>query len=266
MNVHILHTGKVLIDQALAYQEKGLHPAPYTGWFRSRHKKRWVPVSTYLIEHPKGLILVDTGWNEAIRGNQKTHLGRLAYSMFRGNLPEGQSIREQLHQLGYQATDLDYVLLTHLHADHVSGLSHVSEAKKILISDIEWKAAQWNLSYNAKMWKDIPVATFSFSSGRRGPYQKEYDLLGDGSVLLIYTPGHSKGQYSVLVQTEKKSLLLASDTGYSDLSWKQVVLPGITTNQKQARQTLEWVRSMENKVDRIIVNHDVDIQPQVIHL
>jgi N-acyl homoserine lactone hydrolase len=71
MKVHVLNTGKVYIDRALAYKEKTLHPIPFTGWLRGKTKKMWVPVSSYLIEHPKGLILVDTGWHEEIRFNQK---------------------------------------------------------------------------------------------------------------------------------------------------------------------------------------------------
>ncbi|WP_245975471.1 hypothetical protein [Oceanobacillus chungangensis] len=69
MKVHILHTGKVHIDEALAYKKKSLHPIPYTGWLRGEEKKMWVPVSSYLIDHPKGLILVDTGWHEEMRTN-----------------------------------------------------------------------------------------------------------------------------------------------------------------------------------------------------
>ncbi|MDP4171059.1 MAG: MBL fold metallo-hydrolase, partial [Bacillota bacterium] len=129
MKVHVWHTGEVYIDQALAYREKGIHPMPYTGWLRGNEKKMWVPVSSYLIEHPKGLILVDTGWHEEMRTNQKKHLGRLAYSMFKGKLQSGDSISEKLNHFGVTSKEIDYVLLTHLHSDHVSGLKHVQDAK-----------------------------------------------------------------------------------------------------------------------------------------
>jgi N-acyl homoserine lactone hydrolase len=56
MKVHVWHTGNVYIDQALAFREKSFHPVPYSGWLRGKSKKRWVPVSSYLIEHPKGRI------------------------------------------------------------------------------------------------------------------------------------------------------------------------------------------------------------------
>ncbi|MFD0048277.1 MBL fold metallo-hydrolase [Actinomycetes bacterium NPDC127524] len=136
----IWHTGRVYIDQALAFRERGVHPIPYSGWFRGESKKMWVPVSAYLIEHPKGLVLVDTGWNEEIRINQKKHLGRLAYSMFRGELPHGESIAEKLNFMGIKSSEIDFVLLTHLHSDHVSGLSHLQDAKKYI--QVNWSGRQ----------------------------------------------------------------------------------------------------------------------------
>src|SRR5690554_3435536 len=160
MKVHVLHTGKVYIDKALAYKEKSLHPMPYTGWLRGEEKKMWVPVSSYLIEHPKGLILVDTGWHEEMRTNQKKHLGRLAYSMYRGELREGDSIIDKLNTLGVKSNDIDFVLLTHLHSDHVSGLKHLLDAKKILTSELEWKAANKKMGYIKSMWKGVPIETF----------------------------------------------------------------------------------------------------------
>ncbi|QQK77031.1 N-acyl homoserine lactonase family protein [Salicibibacter cibarius] len=266
MKIHILHTGEVLIDRALAYKESTLHPMPFTGWFRGKSKSLWAPVSIYLIEHSKGYILVDTGWHEDIRNNQKEHLGRLINSMFKGDLPEGESVPEHLKRVGVHVRDLEYVLLTHLHADHVSGLSHVAGAKNILVSNIEWKDAQNNINYNSKMWEGVNVNTFAFDKNTARPFKMEYDLFGDQSVVLVYTPGHTKGMFSVLLQSKNKRILLASDVGYSPHSWKNLVYPGITSNKKQAIQSLEWLKSIEGYIDQIIVNHDRNIQPQTIEL
>lgn len=216
MKVHVLHTGKVYIDRALAYKEKTLHPIPFTGWLRGKTKKMWVPVSSYLIEHPKGLILVDTGWHEEIRFNQKKHLGSLAYSMFKGDLPEGDSIAEKLDSLGIKSKDLDFVILTHLHSDHVSGLKHVQDAKKILTNEIEWKAAHKRIGYIKSMWNGVSIDTFSLTNIPYGPYKKGYDLFGDESLYLVHTPGHSDGMVSILVKMRNGWLVLASDVGYSE--------------------------------------------------
>jgi N-acyl homoserine lactone hydrolase len=266
MRVHIIHTGKVYIDQALAYKEKGLHPIPYTGWLRGKSKKIWVPVSSYLIEHPKGLILVDTGWHEEIRRDQKNHLGRLAYSMYKGMLPEGESIAEKLESLGIKDNQLDFVLLTHLHSDHVSGLQHVHGAKKILTSEIEWKAAHKRVGYIKSMWQGISIETFSLMSIPFGPYKMGYDLFQDGSLYLVHTPGHTDGMFSVLIKMPKGWLVLASDVGYAEKSWKELILPGVTTDKNAARLSLEWIKSFSEREDciQVIANHDSEIRPKII--
>jgi N-acyl homoserine lactone hydrolase len=265
MKVHVLHTGKVYIDRALAFKENSFHPMPFTGWFRGKTKKMWVPVSTYLIEHPKGLILVDTGWHQEIRMNQRKHLGILAHSMFKGDLPEGDSIAEQLNTLGIKSSELDFVLLTHLHSDHVSGLKHVQDAKRILTSEIEWKSAHKRAGYIKSMWRNIPIKTFKFTDIPHGPLKKGYDLFSDDSLYLVHTPGHSDGMFSILVKMNNGWLVLASDVGYSEKSWKEMILPGVTTDKKAAYLSLEWLKDFSNKKDciRVIANHDSAIKPQI---
>ncbi|WP_267643948.1 hypothetical protein [Haloarchaeobius amylolyticus] len=64
VTVEVLRTGSVSIDRALAYEEATRHPMPETGWFRPADARRWVPVSAYLLTHPEGTVLVDTGGTE----------------------------------------------------------------------------------------------------------------------------------------------------------------------------------------------------------
>ncbi|MCM3124387.1 MULTISPECIES: N-acyl homoserine lactonase family protein [unclassified Mesobacillus] len=266
MKVHIMHTGMVYIDRALAFKEKSLHPIPYSGWLRGESKKMWVPVSSYLIEHPNGLILVDTGWHDEIRTAQKRHLGRLASSMFKGDLPEGDSIAEKLEHMGIKSKDIDFVLLTHLHSDHVSGLRHVQDAKKILTSEIEWKAAHKRAGYIKSMWSGIPIETFQQKNIPYGPFNKGLDLYVDGSLYLVHTPGHSEGMFSVLVKSNNGWLLLVSDVGYAEKSWKEMILPGLTIDKKTAQKSLEWVKDFSSKTDtiRVIANHDPAIKQEII--
>jgi N-acyl homoserine lactone hydrolase len=209
---------------------------------------------------------VDTGWHEDMRTNPKRHLGWFSNAMFQGKLPPGQSVKEKLAALGLQDSDLDYVLLTHLHSDHVSGVSHVRSAKRILASELEWKAASRDFGYIRSMWLGVPIETISLETIPFGPYNRGFDLFQDGSVYLVHTPGHSKGQFSVMVATSNGWVLIVADVGYGQRSWKEFVLPGLTTNKEEARRSLQWVSDFSKRNDcRIVLaNHDPEVIPHII--
>jgi len=264
--IRILHTGSVRIDRALAYRERTLHPMPYTGWLRPQSARLTVPVSAYLVEHSRGPVLIDTGWHTDMRLDQRQHLGFLASTMFQGELPEGAAIHEQLAKLGIGERDLEAVVLTHLHADHASGLKHVAGAKRILVSELEVAAAQRSLGYSRAMWRGVRMDRFRLMPVPFGPYGLGLDLFEDGSLYLVHTPGHSRGQLSVLVQLSGGWVLLASDVGYSSRSWGEMLLPGVTDNREEAECSLRWVRDFSSRPDclGVYANHDPDVLPSVI--
>lgn len=70
IKIHVLHTGTVIVDEALPFHHDYDAPLAWIGLFRSKEHIIQIPVSSYLIEHPKGLILVDTGWNTVNRDHQ----------------------------------------------------------------------------------------------------------------------------------------------------------------------------------------------------
>lgn len=263
--VHVLQTGAVNIDRALAFRERTWHPAPYTGWFRPKSKRAWVPVSTYLIEHPEGPVLVDTGWHTDVRSNQRAHLGLLASSMYWGRLPEGKAIYEQLSGLGVSPADLRAVVLSHLHSDHVSGLEHVADAEEILVSRPEWDARN-DFGYIPSMWDGIEIDSFELEDIPFGPFETGLDLFGDGAIYLVYTPGHSQGHVSVLANTASGWVLLAGDVGYASRSWEEGILPGVTTSDEEMAASLDWVSEFAAREDCVaaLANHDPEVSPVTI--
>lgn len=269
IKLHVLHCGQVQVDIALPFQQKTMNPIAFTGLLRSKKHQVILPVSAYLIEHPKGLVLIDTGWHPDLRGDQIKSLGRLHSMISKAILPDGQAIHEQLYQRGIKIKELDFVMLSHLHSDHVSGLKLVSEAKTIMTSEEEWAAAQKDkVHYIQHMWKGINVKTFHMVASEYGPQSRSFDLFGDESVLFIYTPGHTNGLTAALVQRNGKFVLLASDCGYAKKSWEQLILPGVMFNKKQLIETLQWVKAMSQKSGCIDVfaNHDPDVKPQTIEI
>lgn len=265
VKLHVMHCGDVTLDRALPFREETWHPAPYTGLFRSKDKRVTMPCSSYLLEHPDGLVLVDTGWHEQVRTDLRGQIGFLNSLAFTGRLPQGAAVHEQLQARGIDPRRLEYVLLSHLHADHVSGLHHVRDAKRILTSELEWDAAQREFGYVRKMWEGIPIDTFSLEEVAFGPYGKGFDLFGDGLITLVFTPGHTRGHHAVVVKTERGYVLLAGDVGYATRSWREFILPGVLADKQQAIDSLRWVQAFEQREDcvAVLANHDPDVRPGV---
>ncbi len=267
IKIHILHCGSVCVDPALPDATVARRRLAYTGFLRRKNNRVWLPVSAYLIEHPKGLILFDTGWSRQVRENQKRHMGRILCRVNQAQLPPGQAVDEQLAAMNILPADLDYVILSHLDCDHVSGLKMLGGAKNVLVSRNEINDAKRSpFRYRSSMWDGVPLKTFRFSEPDYGPFSAYFDLFGDGSVLLTDISGHSAGLAAMTVQRDGKYALLYSDGGYSAQAWKDIRLPGMTRSTGKAARALMWIRDMSMRPNCIesVANHDPDVKPHVI--
>ncbi len=241
----------------------------------------WLPVFCYLIEHPQGYILVDTGWSRSMSPNglfdrqaQIRSLGSLPlYLCNQGVLPTGQSVSEQLHARGLQDSDLDYVLLTHLDCDHANGLDEVPHAKHILCSAEELHFATQGsvvnrVRYQSRWWCKTALQTFDWN-GSDGPANHSFDLLGNGSIVLIHIPGHSDGMCAVRIRNAAgQFVLLCADGGYARRSWEEMITSGIATDREAQRKSLQWIRvqSLSPDCRGVYASHDTEVTPQVIEL
>lgn len=267
IKIHVLHCGTVVVDSMLPFNEGSMNPLAFTGLFRSKKHRMALPVSAYLIEHPKGLVLIDTGWHTDVRINQFKYLGPLLYMVNKAYLPNGEAINEQLATLGYKPSDIDYLVLSHLDCDHVSGLKLVKDAKRILVSKLDYQGAEIDpVRYSRTMWHGIKLEFFNFTQSSYGPYHQSYDLFGDDTLQFVYVPGHSKGLAATLIQNNGKYVLLSSDCGYGKKSWEEMILPGVMQNKEQLITSLKWVKQMSENPNCIetLANHDADVKPHVI--
>lgn len=244
-------------------------------------KRLWLPVSAYLVEHPKGKILVDCGWHREMspdgvfdkRAQIRSLGSRMLYHINQGMIEKGAAIDEQLAKMNVKPEDIDYVILTHLDCDHANGLKLVSGAKRILVSREEMEFSKNGsltnrVRYQSKWWEGVDMTLFDWS-GTEGPFHKSYDLFGDGSVVMINIPGHSDGQCAVRITGEDGHfVLLVGDGGYAVRSWRDMITSGIAEDKGQQRQSLQWIRNeSENPLClETLANHDSDVKPHTITL
>ena len=280
IKIHVLHTGKVCVSPDLPYGGENCSPVKASGLFARKSERLWLPVSCYLIEHPKGLVLVDTGWHRDMSPNgvydkkaQIESLGSWAlYKVNQGVLPAGEAISEQLANRGFKPSDIDLVLLTHLDCDHANGLKLVADAKRILAArdeiDSVGKGFVARTRYQSRWWDGTKIEYFDWN-GKEGPHGKSFDVFGDGSLVCIAIPGHADGLFAVKATgADGRFALLFSDGGYSRRSWEDMVVSGIANDRSAQKKSLEWIR--EQSLDPLCVeslaNHDPEVRPHVIEL
>lgn len=278
MKIHVLHTGEVRVSPFLPFGGDNCNLLKASGMTTPKEEGIWLPVSVYLIEHPKGLILVDTGWHRDMspegvydKAAQIKSLGsRILYNVNQGQIPLGEAVDEQLEAMGIKPSDLDYVLLTHLDCDHANGLRAVKDAKHIIVAQEELDCARKNgfIRYKKKWWEGVDLQTIEWN-GTEGPAQKSFDLFGDGSIKMINIPGHCDGLCAVKITREDgKYVLLFSDGGYAMKSWKEMITSGVSLDKEMQRKSLQWIReqSMDANCIESLATHDTDIKPHVIEL
>lgn len=98
-------------------------------------------------EHLQGKILIDTGWDNAIRQDARANEGFFNYFASSGLLPDGEGIIDQLALYGFSTDDLDYCPLAHLDIDHARGIDELRNAGHVMCS-----RAGWNADHNSDAW------------------------------------------------------------------------------------------------------------------
>jgi N-acyl homoserine lactone hydrolase len=183
-----------------------------------------VPIYCFLIEHPaQGLVLVDTGinWDQAYKHKEYyTGLAGMITAEDEYLLQPDDQITSQLQTLGYQCKDVEKIVLTHLHEDHIGGLKYFPHAR-VIVSFGEWSLRNkkiFGLRPQVYSKSIDPIHNWeiiSYSSGAFYNFPKSQDLFNDGSILMLPTPGHSGGHSSIFLQFGNYQVLLCGDSVYT---------------------------------------------------
>ena len=276
MKLHILHCGEIRVSPAMPYGNS-LDLKTAAKLLSTPEKDRiTLPVSVYLIEHPKGLILVDTGWCRDLspKGEYDPKAARQVLSpalaaLYHPLLPAGMAVDEQLAAMSIQPQDLEAVILTHLDPDHVAGLRHVSRAKRIILPEDEyfWSCRMvYKNRQPQKLWLDYPMERPYYRGSPLGPAGWAIDLFGDESLQLVNLPGHTDGQAAVLVRNGRRFVLLAADAAYSPRNWQEDITPGFGFDRERQKKSLDWIAQMaaDPGCAAVLCSHDPAQAPGTI--
>lgn len=245
MNIYVLQTGSTLVSSAVPDRNSHRWPYAYTDLFQRRSKRLKIPVKAFLVETMGHRILVDTGWSVECATHPIQHLGFGLWFASEPVMTEDEAVPEQMWKLGLSPEDIDAVILTHLDCDHASGLLPLKDAKHIYCSKEEWQHAQTkDVRYHPAFWEGVEMETLDMEEDPAAPFDQSCDLFGDGSIKVVFTPGHSEGSVAVLAKGNSGYAAFVGDDSYNRHSWEEQKLPGPIFDVKEMKKTLKWVRNL----------------------
>jgi glyoxylase-like metal-dependent hydrolase (beta-lactamase superfamily II) len=244
-----------------------------------------IPIVAFLVEHPSaGPILVDTGFQRIVldgtAAERNRHLGPIGRLTGRNiRMRPEQTAVEQLRARGVDPAVIEMVVMTHLHFDHASALCDFPGAT-VIVTAAEWRAARARgstlLGYPTAQLDPRPrYRTIDFSNPAaginragigqtshapvEGPFEGTLDLLGDGSLVLASTPGHSSGHMSVIARLRDREALIAGDAIYTMATLREGRRPWRSQDACAFERSVDALRAWDREhPDALIVpGHDM---------
>src|SRR5512134_10794 len=204
----------------------------------------------YLIRHAKGWMLWDSGLSDGIAAMPD---GLVALGgALRMKMP--RTLVSQLAEAGVKTTDVSYVAFSHFHPDH-AGNANLFTAATLYIQETEYDAI---FGPTPQKFGFIPAG---YEKLRTNPVVKlkgDHDVFGDGSVIIVSTPGHTPGHQSLLVRLQRTGVvILSGDLTHFQANWDARRVPGMNFNRDQTIASMEKVAALVvTEKAQFWINHD----------
>lgn len=216
-----------------------------------------VQVPFFLIEHPKGWVLYDTGCSiKAYKNNEGYYPADLLLA-YVTEFEKEQTVVPQLAKLGLKPEDIKYVICSHLHFDHSGGLEFFPHATVFI------QEKEIGYAYNPPSYMKAAYVRDDFDlKGNawytlRGWADNGFDLFGDGAIRMWYTPGHTPGHMSVeVVLPNSGSIVLPQDCCYTSENLNDGALPGLMDHAQEAIKSVEFLQLKQATGSLVVPSHD----------
>ena len=202
------------------------------------------PIPVYLIEVGEERILVDTGLHPAAAADAAAHYEG-AKNMRNFRLEQEVGLAEQV-----DLATLTRVVMTHLHFDHAGGLDLLPESVPVYLQRREWEAGgdPESIAKNFFLPRD-----YAGIADQVVLVDGDHDLLGDGSVELLLTPGHTPGHQSVRIGND---LIVGADVTHFASGLNDHRFPAFGDDHAEQRRSAERLRALRDGGTRVIPGHD----------
>ncbi len=219
--------------------------------FAPMEPKIEIPIGFFVIKHPKGNVIFDTGNNDKVIADTG-YWGKLA-QVFEPKMTKDDAMDAQLAKIGLTTKDIKYVVVSHMHLDHGGNVGKFPNST-IVIQDDELHFAMFPDEPFAAGYIPDDISVLRSGVGVSKPNSidmlritGDLDLFGDGSLVIHRSPGHTKGTQMLTVRLPKTGpVILTSDAAYFRDNVEKNLVPNIALAYDATGiiKGYDWIRRM----------------------
>ncbi len=260
MKIHAIQTGTVAIRPN---QQRG-NGQGYLRLWNVLTDRRWtepLPIYAWVIEHPEGVIVIDTG--ETARTAEPGYFTRWHpyFQHVKSSVTPDQEIGPQLLAIGIHPADVRWVVLTHLHTDHAGGLPHFPQAEILVNRRAYQLALGWAGQARGFLPQHWPTwfnpTLIDLAQRPWGPFPTSLSLTQAEDVFIVPTSGHTEAHQSVVLRANGSTYFFAGDTSYTQQLMLDQQIDGVSLDTQTSRRTLQRIRQLAEQIPLVYLpSHD----------
>lgn len=244
IRIHVMNGGHMEFDDLSLFSDTG----EYDG------KSGFLENPCFLIQHPKGLLLWDTGLGDNLVGKPapKDQLHHPTVTV---------TLKSQLEKLGLSPKDINFIAFSHTHADHTGNANLFTTATWL------WQEKELNHSLSDKNPRGVKMDTFNqYTKVKKITFNGDHDVFGDGKVKILSTPGHTPGHQSLLVKLSGTPVILSGDLYHLKDNRIHKRVPVFNSSRAETLASMDRVETMAKSLDaRVIIQHDPEENAALPH-
>ena len=222
-------------------------------------KKKMLADTCYLVAHPKGTLVWDTGFPDSLAGKPE---GTQVSANFRVRLPE--TLARQFGEIGYEPKDVTYLGLSHMHSDHIGNVG-MFPSSTVLMQNQEYEAAFG--PDHAKSGND-PAKYPTLKANPVNKLSGDHDVFGDGSVVIKRAVGHTPGHQALFLKLPKTgNILLSGDLAHFTKNWKNRRVPSFNFDKEMSIKAMnDMAKFMKENKATLWIQHDLEQNAKIRHV
>lgn len=203
----------------------------------------------FLIRHPKGNLLWDTGMGDNLSNEKKAAIAKMGVTLH-GNT----SLLEQLKTLDLKPEDITYLAFSHFHSDHTGNANAFTASTWLLNkAELDWASVPGNGFTDPSTFNAYKTTKTEWIMGDR-------DVFGDGTVRILRTPGHTPGHQSLMIKLKNAgTVILSGDLYHTRDNRKFKRVPAFNVSRADTLASMDRIETIaKNTHARFIIQHSLE--------